>query len=230
MSLVESRPVMFGIHLGALLLTATRGAALCVVVGVLAYVVVLASGRVRKPGKRAVWGIVAVAVGCALWLSPVSSVLVGRLSDPSLRLMAIQMGIDAVSENPLVGTGFNGFEKLPLSSRNWLITRQAENGLSRTQNQYVQTATDGGVAAFACLLLFVLFTGRNALRVIRWRNATPQLIGLNLWLISVLAGNQSALWFLANTTSGFIFAVAGLTARTSALTTEQAAPRRRLAS
>ena len=81
-----------------------------------------------------------------------------------------------------------------------------------------------------CLVLFVFFTGRNALRVIRWRSATPQLVGLQLWLISVLAGNQGSLWILSNTASGFIiFAVAGLAAKASTLATEQTAPDRRFA-
>ena len=230
MSLVGSRPIMFGIHLGALLLTATRGAVLCLVVGVLAYVLMVASGSIRPTRKRMLWSIAAVACGGVVWLSPVSAVLTGRLSDPSLRPMAMQMGISAVQENPLFGIGFNGFaNSRPAVAEDWLIPEQAENGLSRATNQYIQTATDGGVVALACLLLFVLCTGRNALRVIRWRSATPQLVALQLWLISVLLGNQGSLWFLSNTGSGFfIFAVSGLAARASALVAEQTAPRRRL--
>jgi O-antigen ligase len=141
------------------------------------------------------------------------------------------MGITAVQESPLLGTGFNGFaNSRPAVVEDWLMTPQAENGLSRTQNQYIQTAADGGVVALACLLLFVLCTGRNAFRVISWRSATPQLVGLQLWLISVLAGNQGSVWILSNTGSGFIiFAVAGLAARASTLATAQTAPHRRFA-
>jgi hypothetical protein len=232
MSLVASRPIMFGIHLGALLLTATRGAAVCVVIGVLAYLLMMASRSIRSTRKLMFWNIAAVAaVGCVVWLSPVSAVLRDRMSTPSMRTTAIQMGISAFQENPLLGTGFDGFgSRRPAVVEDWLIPRQAENALSRTTNQYVQTATDGGVVALACLLLFVWCTGRNALRVIGWRSATPQLVGVQLWLIAVLAGNQGALWFLSNTGSGFfIFAVAGLAAKASALAIEQTAPRRRLA-
>jgi O-antigen ligase len=231
MSLVASRPIMFGVQLGALLLTATRGAALCLVVGVLGHFLMVASGRIRPAGKRMRWGIAAVMVGWVVWLSPLSEVLMGRLSDASLRPMAMQMGISAVLENPLLGTGFNGFShSRPAVVEDWLITKQAQNGLLNTTNQYIQTATDGGLVALVCLLLFVFFTGRNALRVIRWRSATPQLVGLHLWLIAVLAGNHGSLWFLSNTGSGFfIFAVAGLAARASALAAKETAPRRRVA-
>ena len=178
------------------------------------------------------WSVAAAAaVALAIWLSPVSAVLMGRLSNPSMRMMAIEMGIDAFQEHPLLGTGFNGFgNSRPAVVEDWLIPQQAENGLGRTQNQYIQTATDGGAVAFGCLLLFVLFTGRNALRVIHWPGATLQLVALQLWLISVLVGNQGSLWFLSSTASGFfIFAVAGLTSRVSAFAAEQSAPRRRLA-
>jgi O-antigen ligase len=231
MSLVGSRPIMFGIHLGALLLTATRGAVLCVIVGMIAYLLLVATGSIRASRKRLRWSVAAVAVGGLVWLSPLSAVLMGRLSDPSLRLMAMEMGISAVQDRPLLGSGFNGFgNSRPAVAEDWFTPAQAENGLSRTMNQYIQTAADGGVVALAFLLLFVLSTSRNALRVIRWRSATPELVALQLWLIAVLAGNQGALWLLSNTSSGFfIFAVAGLAARASALAVSETAPRRRLA-
>ena len=234
MSLAGSRPIMFGVHLGALLLTATRGAVLCLAFGLLAYFLIVASGRIRSTVNRMRWSIAAVAVGCVVWLSPASAVLMGRLSSDSslsLRPMAMQMGIEAVQEHPLLGTGFNGFaNSRPAVALDWLDPTLTKNALSRTTNQYVQTAADGGVIAFACLVLFVFCTARNALRVIGWPSATPQLVAANLWLISVLAGNLGALWFLANTASGFfIFAVAGLAAKASALVVEQTAPRGRLA-
>ena len=223
MSLVGSRPIMFGVHLGALLLTATRGAVLCVVVGVIVYGLLVASGRIQATRRRLLWGVAAAVVGFAVWLSPISDVLMGRLSDPSLRMMAMQMGISAVQENPVLGSGFNGFaNSRPAVAEDWFIPLQAENGLSRTMNQYIQTATDGGIVAFACLLLFVLSTSRNALRVIGWRSATPELVALQLWLIAVLVGNQGSLWFLSNTGTGlFVFAVAGLAAKASALAAGQ---------
>jgi O-antigen ligase len=227
MSLVGSRPIMFGVHLGALLLTGTRGAMLCLVIGVLGYFLIMASARIRPTGKRMRWSVSAVAVGCIVWLSPISSVLMGRLSSDSLSLrpLAIEMGISAVRKNPLLGTGFDGFgNSRPAIALDWIDPMLTRNALSKATNQYVQTASDGGVIALACLLLFVLCTGRNALRVIGWKSATPQLIGLQLGLISVLAGNQGALWLLSSTASGFfIFAVAGLASKASVLAAEQPA-------
>lgn len=223
-SLVAARPFTFAVHLGALLLTATRGAVLCLLVGVLMFLLMAAAGSFRANARRLRWSLVAIAAGGLVWLSPFSAVLNSRLSDPSvLRLQAMRMGIEVFRENPLLGTGFNGFANArPAVAEDWLIPEQAENGLSRATNQYIQTATDGGAIALACLLLFVACTGRNALRVIRWRSATSELVALQLWLISVLAGNHGSLWLLSNTGSGFfIFAAAGLTARASALAAEQ---------
>jgi hypothetical protein len=99
--------------------------------------------------------------------------------------------------------------------------------LSRAANQFVQTATDGGLAALFLLLLFVVSCARNALRAASWRQATPSLLASQLWLIGVLVGNQGALWVLGNTTVGFfVFAVAGLAAAASHLARrEQAAIR-----
>ena len=226
MSLVGSRPIMFGVHLGALLLTATRGAVLCVVVGVVVYGLLVAFGRIQATRKHLLWGMAAAVVGAGVWLSPISDVLMGRLSDPSLRLMAMEMGISAVQENPVLGSGFNGFaNSRPAVAEDWFIPLQAENGLSRTMNQYIQTTTDGGIVALACLLFFVFSAGRNALRVISWRSATPELVGLQLWLIAVFVGNQGSLWFLSNTGAGFfIFAVAGLAAKASTLAAVRTVP------
>jgi O-antigen ligase len=91
---------------------------------------------------------------------------------------------------------------------------QAANGLSRATNQYIQTAVDGGLIALSALLLFVALGIRNAYRVIRSPAASAELVGAQLWLISVFLGNQASLWVLSYTACGFFaFAVAGLGAK-----------------
>jgi O-antigen ligase/polysaccharide polymerase Wzy-like membrane protein len=230
-SLVAASPAMFGVYLGALLLTATRGAVLCLVVGVIAYFLAVATGRIRPDRRRLRWTVLAMLVGAAVWLTPLSATLMGRVweqpgdSGYSLRLAAITTGAGVFRDNPVLGLGFNGFEAArPALYEDWLNPLSAENGLSRTSNQYVQTATDGGALALLLLVLFVISIGRNALRVAGWREATPELIASQLWLISMIVGNQGALWLLSHTTSGFfIFAVAGLGARASAMSREEAA-------
>jgi O-antigen ligase len=137
----------------------------------------------------------------------------------SLRLVAIQAGIEVVRDNPLLGVGFNQFGDVRQArAEDWVFSQAAENGLSRAANQFVQTATDGGLGALLVLLLFVVSCGRNALRAASWRQATPSLVASQLWLIGVLVGNQGALWVLGNTTVGFfVFAIAGLAAAASQL-------------
>ena len=63
-------------------------------------------------------------------------------------------------------------------------------------------------------MLFVGLGIRNAVSVVRWRAATPQLLAAQLWLIAMFIGNQASLWLLSDTASGFfVFAIAGLAAR-----------------
>jgi O-antigen ligase len=221
MSLTASSPLMFAVHLGALLLTATRGAVLCLVVGVAGYFLVgtktRAGARARRP--LAVAGV--LLVGVAVSLSPLSTVLMGRLvnepfvSGASYRLTAIETGARIFLDNPVLGVGFNGFAAArPAVYEDWTDTRQAENGLSRTTNQFLQTSTDGGALALLLLVLFVICTCRGAFRIAKSPDASPAIVGLQLWLISVMLGNQGALWLLSDTATGFfVFAVAGMTAR-----------------
>jgi O-antigen ligase len=157
--------------------------------------------------------------------------LAGRWTTPSFRLPAITAGVDVFLAHPFLGVGFNGFGGARHAViEDWVSPSLAENGLSRAMNQYVQTATDGGAPALFFLVLFVLFTSLNAVRIMRWAEATPELIALQLWLISIFVGNQGALWLLSDTGSGFFtFAVAGLTARASALAATSSASRLRVA-
>ena len=232
-SLAASNPLMFGVHLGALLLTATRGAVLCLIVGVVAYLLVAASARGRG-GRRLVGALGVLIVGVIVFLSPLSSVLMGRLaSEPvvfgvSYRMTAIETGAQVFLDNPVLGLGFNGFGAArPAVYEDWTDTRGAANGLSRTTNQYIQTATDGGALALLLLVLFVFSTSRNALRIARSRDASPAVVATQLWLVSVMVGNQGALWLLSTTATGFfVFAVAGLTARMTVTMAEQRAAER----
>jgi hypothetical protein len=227
-SLAASSPLMFGIHLGALLLTATRGAVLCLTIGVVAYLLVAARARVR-PGRRPIAAVAVLLVGLTLFLSPLSSVLKGRLvtepivSGVSYRLTAIEAGAQILLEHPVLGLGFNGFGAArPAVYEDWTNTAGAENGLSRTTNQYIQTATDGGALALLLLVLFVLCTSRGALRIAKSPDASPAVVATQLWLIAIIVGDQGALWLLSNTATGFfVFAVAGMTARMSLTMAEQ---------
>ena len=222
-ALAESRPLAFGIHFGALLLTATRGALLALVAGVVVYLFVLVSRK--APARGALWGIGSIAVAGLIAISPAASNITDRVAmwttdeSYSLRWTAIMSGLSVVAEHPLLGVGFNGFaDRRRAIAEDWLATPASENGLSRAANQYVQTATDGGLLAGLALVLFVGLTLRNAWRAIGWRNANPEFIGAQLWLIAVLIGNQGALWLLSDTASGFfILAAAAAAAKAAAL-------------
>jgi O-antigen ligase len=214
-SLLARRPVRFGFHLSAVLLTGTRGALLCLLVGVIGlFVLRLGTNRSRRRQLAAV-----VVVGILLWFMPMSAALRERFLQPSMRQQAFEAGIEVVRKSPLIGVGFNGLDSNRSAAvEDWTMPAQAANGLSRASNQYIQTAVDGGVVALLMLILFVSFGTRDALRVMRWPAATPELVASQLWLIAIFIGNQASLWLLANTANGFfVFAVAGLAAKASDL-------------
>jgi O-antigen ligase len=214
MGLASGRPLWFVFHVGALLLTATRGATACLIVGVLCYLAIVVSGKAPAIRSRVAAVLGTVAVAAALFFTPVASALVERLWSNNFRALSMEAGLQVLQEHPLTGVGFNGFEQHRAAvAEDWLVPMHAENGLSRVSSQYLQTATDGGVPALAMLVMFALFTIGNAWTVIRWRGATPALVGIQLWVIAMLVGNQSSLWLLSNTASGFfMFAAAGLAA------------------
>lgn len=226
-ALAETRPIAFVLHFGALLLTATRGALLALVAGVLAYLVVMATRKMR--GRGVLWGVASIAVAVLIMASPVASNIRDRImvapsdQEYSFRWTAITSGIKLVAEHPLLGVGFNGFgDRRHAVAEDWLATPASENGLARTANQYVQTATDGGLPAAFALVLFVLLTLRNAWRAIAWREANAVLVGTQVWLIGVLIGNQGAPWLLSDAMSGFfMFAAAAIAAKAAALARDQ---------
>ena len=210
-SLVARRPLRFGFHLSAVLLTGTRGALLCLVVGVIGLFVL------RAGTNRGRWRQMAavVIVGILLWFMPMSAALRERFLDPSMRQLSMGAGIAVVRNSPVIGVGFNGLDaNRSAAVEDWTMPVQAANGLSRASNQYIQTAVDGGLVALSALLLFVALSIRNTRRVLRWPAASPALLGSQLWLISVFLGNQASLWLLSGTACGFfVFAVAGLAAK-----------------
>jgi O-antigen ligase len=216
MSLVAGRPFLFGFHSSAIVLTGTRGALVCLMIGVCAHLLLVAR---RRRGRHLRQLMSILAIGALLWFTPVSAALKQRFLSPSMRAESIQAGINVVAKSPLVGFGFNGLDANRAAvAEDWTMSVQAANGLSRASNQYVQTAVDGGVVALLLLVLFVGCGIRNSLRVMRWSGASPQLVGSMLWLISIFVGNQASLWVLSDTSTGFFtFAIAGLAAKTSDL-------------
>jgi O-antigen ligase len=218
-SLVARRPFRCAFHLSAVLLTGTRGALLCLLVGVAGHF--LLRGTQNKGHRWQMAAAVTVA-SLVLWFTPVSAALKDRFLSPSMRWQAITVGIDVVRTSPVIGVGFNGLDlHRSAEVEDWTMPLQAAYGFSRATNQYVQTAVDGGVVALVLLIFFVSFTIRNAIRVMRWPAATPELFASQLWLIAILIGNQS-LWILSNTACGFFtFAIAGLAARASDLSRDR---------
>lgn len=216
MSLVARRHLLFGFHSSAILLTGTRGALVCLVIGMVGHFLLSAKRGHRRP----LWHLASIVTIIGLfWFTPVSAALKERFLSPTMRMEAIQAGIDVVRKSPVIGFGFNGLDaNRNAVAEDWTMPLQAAPGLSRASNQYVQMAVDGGLVALLLLVLFVSFQIRNALRIMRWSGASPQLLGALLWLISIFVGNQASLWVLSDTSTGFFtFAIAGLAAKTSDL-------------
>ena len=138
----------------------------------------------------------------------------------SYRLTAIETGTTVFRDNLLLGVGFNGFDNnRPAVAEDWLNPlkrgkRAVKDGEPIRADGDRRRRAEPRVAPAVRSLLRSKRASRHD-----WRQATPHLLGMQLWLIAVLAGNQGALWFLSNAASGFfIFAVAGLSARVSTAT------------
>ena len=202
------------VHAGALLLTATRGALVCLLVGLA--VLNLLPGRQRSRMRAVRSAAAAVVVGLLL-LSPAGAVMVERLltDDPRSRyggrLQAIETGLEVVRQHPVTGVGFYGFEQA-----RWAVYESAfvdhftDRSFATTANQLVQTATDGGLFALLMLVGLCVAALRTAWSHPRLTDSHSRKLyaGFAAWVIAVLIGNQSAPWLLPDATLGYFLMAA----------------------
>lgn len=221
-NLALGRWLAVAFDLGAIVLTATRGAMLVAVTGalILAFLRMRAEERRGAVRRRAILALAWVIVAGAVILeSPLGRTALQRASDRDwlreglqARKDVMSMGIDVVADHPFLGVGFLGFRTLEASygfSSRLAESSDVERATYSTQNQLLQTATDTGLLGVASLLLFLgsLFRalGRGLKRA-RGR-LRGELEGATAALLAMVIGNQSSVWILPESLSGFVFFV-----------------------
>lgn len=225
---------LFALHLGAMVLTATRGA---FVVLVLAFVVVVLLRALKASGRprHGTYALLFLTVVGSILLWQLGDFFVGRIANEDVlrlgidsRLTAMMLGVLVFLDHPVFGTGFGGFKDVvwdydPLG----LVGILNEAYVATTANQIVQTATDGGVPALIVLILFlggVLMQMNRAIRHLI-PSLGVELRSLWVWLLATALGNQSAVWILPDSLLGYtVFLVAGLGCSAALRNIRNAAP------
>lgn len=221
-SFVRGRWISVVFYVIAILSTGTRGAILSVALGVLWLIIQMIVRRqeyYRIQFRVILISLLVLASSISFLYSSYGENTLVRLGEAlqnqdSLyqRKIAIQLGVAIYFDNPVLGVGYLGFNRLGEAynfNRYTAIGGDAQRGLFTAQNQFVQTATDAGTLGlfFLLLLLWMLFRElkRGYLRVEKVYE--PDLIAATAWLIALVLGNQAAVWILPATITGYIFAL-----------------------
>ena len=222
MALVRRRWLAFGVHLAAMALTGTRGAVVVLGVSLLALWIFDWKESGSLLGKwRLTHGLLFICIVAAVLMSPSGAYLLVRtfnsellLSTGSARLGSMALGMSVFLDNPLKGVGYAGFRDVVWGyapERYFDIVLQ--NYIATTSNQYLQTATDGGIIALTVLislLALMIYNAQTASRIFRGV-VSPSLMAARAWMVGIVLGNQTAVWLLPGSLVAYLlFLVAAM--------------------
>lgn len=208
------------LHLGALLLTGTRGAVFAAVVGVCATAWLLRRTGLRASPSipRTVGGLAALGLGAGWLLHSLGGTIVARSASLEAlggsaieRLGSIQLGWLVFADRPWLGFGFNGFrEAVWAHDVPGYFLRPAEHLTALAANQVIQVAADGGIVGLAFLAWFFAWLLRPALQQAR---ALPiaerrHLVALQAMVIAGVGGNQLSIYLNADSSAGYLLMLA----------------------
>lgn len=226
-------------HVTAIGLTGTRAALLCTAFG--SAVLLLRGSWLKKRGQRGSIPL-AIAVGVGglatlVFFSPYGETLRTRLFDPdnlgrgvSVRTEAYRRALAVISSSPIVGVGFCQFRNtwhLVTGSESMGLAEQDDRLSFFTQNQALQFGTDGGVIAmvlYLALALVLLLSARKCV-LASSEAERPYVLAAAAYLLAILIGNQSAVWFAVSSSAGYcLLLVAGALIRFEVLTRKSSRP------
>lgn len=230
-------------HLGAIFITSTRGAMISLLVGLiwLTLTNTNAASLSRKISQGIITALV-IAGGLLVYgLSGVGETSANRILDTSdlshgagSRLNAFELAVKVWNSSPIFGTGWGGFRDSWLGHADQETLSSAgdlDRGMYYTQNQLLQTATDGGVFGVIFYLIFAATLLRESRNTIKKYQGPERkaLQGLDAYLAAILFGNQSAVWLSVYSSSGtyFMYAAAIMTSYFSGKKTGRAINRSR---
>lgn len=226
-------------HVTAIGLTGTRAALLCTMFG--AGVLLLRGSWLRKRGQGVSIPL-AVALGIGglatlVFFSPYGETLRVRFFDPdnlgrgvSVRTEAYRRAMAVISSSPVVGVGFCQFRNtwhLVTGSESLGLAEQDDRLSYFAQNQILQFGTDGGVIAmvlYLALALGLLLCARKSV-MLSSEVERPYVLAAAAYLLAILVGNQSAVWFAVSSSAGYcVLLVAGALVRFEVLARKSAQP------
>ena len=210
----------FIVHLGAILITGTRGALLSLVVG--GAFMLFAGWRSAPRGRKGEFGGMLGVMGLGgvvMLAAPLSQNLLMRMTSEaeladgiSYRFGAMNAGVSLFYKHPVFGLGTGAFRTevqrhmdLAFAANDELF----ERGTYTTQNQYLQMAVDGGVVLLVVFLGFLWHNYKNmraALRIQKLEGDRSQLVFLS-YFVAVVVGNQAMVWWLNKNSAGFYFMI-----------------------
>lgn len=227
LALTQGQWLRMAVHVGAIVLTGTRGAMISLAIGMLWvvwYVLFLRQRQVQRRRYRLIFAVLLAAAAFGGFLaSPFGATAADRLFSAeqrnatiSDRLGPMRLGLQVFSDNPISGVGFLGFSRLE-SAYDFERTTVVGANTWSTQNQYVQTATDGGIFGLMLLVLLLWQIIRTLLLALHHPapTANRELFAFVAYVVAIAIGNQAAVWLLPSAATGyFLLLIAGIGERT----------------
>lgn len=221
-SVFRGKIMLLAYFCSAILLTGTRGAIISLAVGMTVAVLLGAAAQARQPGVTrnrfviiALWALV---FSGGFLLSDIGETTRIRLQsitrgETSLqqRLGSMTLGLRVLADNPIGGVGYLGFRRqgAEFGFHERFAGDVGGNSTYTAQNQYLQSALDGGIFALALWIAFLLCLYRKLWGALPWVDPVRQIdlrAGL-AWLAAMAIGNQAAVWFLSHNITTYVFVV-----------------------
>jgi O-antigen ligase len=204
----------------AILLTGTRGAVISVSFGIL--LAVFQSVSDKNSRNRLLGSIASIIILTSIIATILLSTAYGQNAVDRFvnifqgedvlyqRRVAIQLGLQIYSDNPILGVGYLGFNRLSQTynfGQNFAVDSDINRGTFTTQNQYVQAATDAGTFGLIALIIFLYYLLREIKR--QQYKVSPKysrdMIVAFSWAGAMIFGNQAAVWILPTNITGYLF-------------------------
>lgn len=193
----------------SLLLTATRGPLLTVIIGIVVLTWELNKKR-RASIRPLILGIgTAILLGIiGLWFVLDIGGILKRFTKSELefgltqRLLTNKIALEIFLDNPLTGVGYTGFRYAALEYGAFELFEErigfSKNYIATAGSQWLQVATDGGLLALLCFAWMIIKLLRN-LRVVAdymGKQRHNMYLAGYVWLVSLAIGNWTAAWVL----------------------------------
>jgi len=211
--LLAGRTLFAVFHGAAIFATGTRGALLTLFIGLL--LVYAQRRRVAGQSSSVPWGKVVTVVLVIVLIAGFGSKILTRLIDPghlsqglTQRTLSMGLGVNVFLSNMLTGVGYSGFRFAALGyNPETLFPAFNLNVITNTSNQFIQVATDAGIAGLTAFLLLMksCYDTLKGSAELATAEVRATLGGGCIWLVALLIGNQTAVWLIQGSIITYFF-------------------------